>query len=78
MRKEHRDHGLSVAVAFIIRTVELSGLVFQKLNLSGGFWAWWEKIDINLLGFIIVGLFLATSVKDHGNSPPSIIVFPHR
>ncbi len=52
--------GLSVAVALIIGTVELSGLVFQKLNLSGGFWAWWEKIDINLLGFIIVGLFLAT------------------
>ncbi len=52
--------GLSVAVALIIGTVELSGLVFQKLNLTGGFWSWWEKIDINLLGFIIVGLFLAT------------------
>jgi nickel/cobalt transporter (NiCoT) family protein len=52
--------GLSVAVALIIGTVELSSLVFQKLNLSGGFWSWWEHIDINLLGFIIVGLFLAT------------------
>jgi high-affinity nickel-transport protein len=52
--------GLSVAVALIIGTVELSGLVFQELNLSGGFWTWWENIDINLLGFIIVGLFLAT------------------
>jgi nickel/cobalt transporter (NiCoT) family protein len=51
---------LSVAVALIIGTVELSGLVLQKLNLSGGFWSWWENIDINLLGFIIVGLFLAT------------------
>jgi nickel/cobalt transporter (NiCoT) family protein len=52
--------GLSVAVALIIGTVELSGLIFQELNLSGGFWAWWENIDINVLGFIIVGLFVAT------------------
>jgi high-affinity nickel-transport protein len=52
--------GLSVAVALIIGTVELSGLILQKLSLSGGFWTWWETIDINLLGFIIVGLFLAT------------------
>jgi nickel/cobalt transporter (NiCoT) family protein len=51
---------LSVAVALIIGTVELSGLIFQKLNLSGGFWTWWENININLVGFIIVGLFLAT------------------
>jgi nickel/cobalt transporter (NiCoT) family protein len=52
--------GLSVAVALIIGTVELSGLIAQKLSLSGRFWTWWENIDINLLGFIIVGLFLAT------------------
>ncbi len=52
--------GLSVAVALIIGTIELSGLIAQKLNLSGGFWSWWENIDINLLGFIIVGLFVFT------------------
>jgi high-affinity nickel-transport protein len=50
--------GLSVAVASAIGTIELSGLVFQKLDLSGGFWTWWESIDINLLGFVIVGLFV--------------------
>jgi nickel/cobalt transporter (NiCoT) family protein len=52
--------GLSVAVALIIGTVELSGLVAQHLQLSGAFWSWWEHVDLNLLGFIIVGLFLAT------------------
>jgi high-affinity nickel-transport protein len=50
--------GLSVAVAFSIGTIELSGLIAQKLDLSGSFWTWWESIDINLLGFVIVGLFV--------------------
>jgi nickel/cobalt transporter (NiCoT) family protein len=54
--------GLSVAVAFVIGTVELGGLIAQHLNLSGSFWDWFERIDINLLGFIIVGMFVATWV----------------
>src|SRR6201992_4175456 len=54
--------GLSVAVALIIGTIELSGLIAQHLNLSGSFWSWWEHIDIHLLGFIIVGLFVGTWV----------------
>jgi nickel/cobalt transporter (NiCoT) family protein len=52
--------GLSVAVALIIGTIELGGLAAQHLNLSGAFWSWFEGIDINLLGYIIVGLFAAT------------------
>ena len=50
--------GLSVAVALAIGTIELSGLLAQKLELTGGFWRWWESIDINLLGFVVVGLFV--------------------
>jgi nickel/cobalt transporter (NiCoT) family protein len=52
--------GLSVAVAVVIGTIELGGLVASELNLSGSFWTWFEKIDINLLGFIIVGMFVTT------------------
>ena len=52
--------GLSVAVALIIGTIELGGLLASELNLSGAFWSWFENININLLGFIIVGLFVAT------------------
>jgi high-affinity nickel-transport protein len=52
--------GLSVAVALVIGTIELGGLVAQHLDASGGFWSWFERIDINLLGFIIVGMFVAT------------------
>jgi high-affinity nickel-transport protein len=54
--------GLSVAVALLIGTVELVGIVSQHLNAQGTFWVWVEGIDINTLGFIIVGLFVATWV----------------
>jgi nickel/cobalt transporter (NiCoT) family protein len=52
--------GLSVAVALAIGTIELGGLLAQQLNLTGSFWAWFENIDINLLGFVIVGMFVIT------------------
>jgi len=52
--------GLSVAVALVIGTVELGGLLAERLSLSGSFWRWFEGIDINLLGFVIVGMFVLT------------------
>jgi len=52
--------GLSVAVALVIGTIELGGLMASELNLSGSFWSWFEHIDINLLGFVIVGIFIMT------------------
>jgi high-affinity nickel-transport protein len=52
--------GLSVAVALVVGTIELGGLLAQHLNLTGSFWNWFENIDLNLLGFVIVGLFVAT------------------
>ena len=52
--------GLSVAVALIIGTIELGGLLASQLNLSGAFWNWFENINVNFLGFVIVGLFVAT------------------
>ena len=52
--------GLSVAVALVIGTIELGGLIAQHLNLGGSFWNWFENININFLGFVIVGMFAAT------------------
>jgi high-affinity nickel-transport protein len=52
--------GLSVAVAMVIGTIELGGLIAKELNLSGAFWKWFESVDLNILGFVIVGMFLAT------------------
>jgi high-affinity nickel-transport protein len=52
--------GLSVAVAFIIGTVELLGLAADKLSLRGAFWSWVSSLNVNTLGYVIVGLFVGT------------------
>ncbi|MCL6550698.1 MAG: HoxN/HupN/NixA family nickel/cobalt transporter [Acidothermus cellulolyticus] len=51
--------GLSVAVALIIGTAELLSILAEQLQLSGGFWDWVSNLDLNTLGFVIVGLFAA-------------------
>jgi nickel/cobalt transporter (NiCoT) family protein len=52
--------GLSVAVALIVGTIELLGLAADRLGLRGGFWTWVSQIGMNTIGYIIVGLFVAT------------------
>ena len=52
--------GLSITVALLIGTVELVGLLGQELNLTTGAWGWIEGLNINTLGFFIVGLFVVT------------------
>jgi nickel/cobalt transporter (NiCoT) family protein len=51
---------LSVAVAFVIGTIELLSIAAEKLSLSGGFWDWVSNIDLNLVGYGIVALFVVT------------------
>ncbi len=52
--------GLSVAVALLIGTVELLGLLADQLGLHGAFWDWVSSLDLNIIGFVIVGLFVMT------------------
>jgi high-affinity nickel-transport protein len=52
--------GLSVAVALIIGTTELLGLLADEAGLHGVFWDWVGGLDLNTVGFVVVGLFLAT------------------
>jgi high-affinity nickel-transport protein len=54
--------GLSVAVALIIGTVELLSVLADKLGLTGGFWTWLGSLDFEILGYVIVGLFVLTWV----------------
>ena len=54
--------GLSVVVALLIGTVELLGLLSDQLGWRGGFWTWLGGIDLNAIGFLIVGLFVVTWV----------------
>jgi high-affinity nickel-transport protein len=51
---------LSVGVALVIGTIELGGLVASQLGARGAFWTWLENLNLNLLGFVIVGMFVAT------------------
>jgi high-affinity nickel-transport protein len=54
--------GLSVAVALVIGTIELAGLLAHQLNAHGSFWVWLETINVNTLGLILAGLFALTWV----------------
>jgi nickel/cobalt transporter (NiCoT) family protein len=54
--------GLSVAVALLIGTIELLQVLSSKLSLAGAFWDWLNNLDFNLIGYCIVGLFVATWV----------------
>jgi high-affinity nickel permease len=54
--------GLSVAVALVIGTIEVGGLISSELDLSGSFWNWCENVDLDFLGFVIVAMFIATWV----------------
>jgi nickel/cobalt transporter (NiCoT) family protein len=51
---------LSVAVAIIIGTLEILGLVGDRLRLQGAFWQRVAAIDLNVVGLTIVGLFMFT------------------
>jgi high-affinity nickel-transport protein len=52
--------GLSVAVAFIVGSIELGSLAAGRLGLRGGFWQWISGLDLNVVGYLIVGLFAIT------------------
>ena len=52
--------GLSVVVALVIGTIELASLAAQQFSLSGPFWTWVSGLDLNTIGFAIVGLFVVT------------------
>jgi nickel/cobalt transporter (NiCoT) family protein len=52
--------GLSIAVALVIGTIELLSIAAERLDLTGGFWSWVAGIDLNAVGYVVVGLFVAT------------------
>ena len=51
--------GLSVAVALLVGTVELLQVVIGMLGLRGRFFDAVAQLDFGVLGYLIVGLFLA-------------------
>jgi nickel/cobalt transporter (NiCoT) family protein len=51
---------LSVVVALLIGSMELLGLLADQLGWSGRFWSWLGGVNLNAIGFLIVGLFVLT------------------
>jgi high-affinity nickel-transport protein len=52
--------GLSVAVALLIGSIELLGLFAGQLGWRGTFWDWLGGLDLNTVGFVVVGMFVLT------------------
>ncbi|MBE3073469.1 MAG: hypothetical protein IMZ75_00755, partial [Actinobacteria bacterium] len=52
--------GLSVAVALLIGSIELISILTQKLDISTGVLATIGSVNLNSVGYGIVGLFVAT------------------
>jgi high-affinity nickel-transport protein len=54
--------GLSVLVALLIGTVELLSILQDRLGLAGPFWDFIGSLDLGMVGYLIVGLFVLTWV----------------
>ncbi|WP_354643546.1 HoxN/HupN/NixA family nickel/cobalt transporter [Kitasatospora camelliae] len=50
--------GLSIAVAFVIGTIELVGVLHEKLGLTDPVSGWIAGLSLDNVGFVIVGLFV--------------------
>jgi high-affinity nickel-transport protein len=51
--------GLSIAVAVFIGGLEVAQVLSDQLGLTGGFWDYASRFDINHAGYVIVGMFVA-------------------
>ena len=51
---------LSVAVALVIGMIEVLQVTAAKFSLNGGFWAFLESLDFGKVGYVVLGLFVAT------------------
>jgi nickel/cobalt transporter (NiCoT) family protein len=51
---------LSVAVALVIGMIEVLQVTAAKFSLTGGFWAFLESLDFGKVGYVVLGLFVAT------------------
>jgi len=51
-----------VAVALSIGTIELTSVLADRLDLTGEPWQSIAGVDLNMIGYAIVGLFMLTWV----------------
>lgn len=51
---------VSVLVALVIGTIELLGILADKLALEGSLWMWVGNLDFERIGYLIIGIFLVS------------------
>ena len=52
--------GLSVAVALFVGSIELVGLLTDRLGINGGVASWFQHFNLNTAGYVIVAMFVVT------------------
>lgn len=50
--------GLSILAAGVIGIIEVLQVFTQEIGLNNGFWLWLQNLDFNIMGFILVGMFV--------------------
>lgn len=49
---------VSVLIALVIGTMEALSILAGKLNLTGEFWEWVSNLDFEVIGYLIIGIFV--------------------
>jgi high-affinity nickel-transport protein len=52
--------GLSIAICVLVGAIEVLGLLPTELHWKGSFWHFMEHFNINVAGYVIVGMFIVT------------------
>ncbi len=50
---------ISVAVALVVGSIEVLGIMADRLNLTGGAWDWLGALDFEVIGYAIIAILLA-------------------
>lgn len=49
---------VSVLIALVIGTIEFMSIIADKFSLTGGVWDWLGELDFEVIGYVIIGIFL--------------------
>jgi high-affinity nickel-transport protein len=57
---------ISVAVAWVVGSIELLQVLSSQLNFSGWFWVWVNSLDFETMGYAIAGIFVVAWAASMG------------
>ena len=51
---------VSVLIALVVGTIEFLSIIGDKLALEGPFWDWIGGLDFEVIGYMIIGIFVVS------------------